>query len=210
MGARKIINFPRPSVELAEWFGIVLGDGGITKYQITVSFNATDDSEYFEYVKRLVYRLFRVRPLERYRETHNCSEIIISSVELVDAMVRAGLHVGSKKRSLSKIPDWILGNRHFALACVRGLFDTDGCIYAEKHYYKERIYIYPRMSFVSAISSLREDFSGVLSSERLLSRSRSSRAVTLERFTDIQKYFKIIGSHNPKHVRRYEQFGGVG
>ncbi len=39
---------------------------------------------------------------------------------------------------------------------------------------------------------------------------RGNRAVTIERFTDIQEYFRIVGSSNPKHVRRFAQFGGVG
>jgi len=42
------------------------------------------------------------------------------------------------------------------------------------------------------------------------SKIRGERVVSIEHFTEIQKYFTIVGSSNPKHVRRFISFGGVG
>jgi len=49
---------PNYSEELAEFIGIVLGDGGLTHDQCVVSLHMIDDIEYSEYVRKLANKLF--------------------------------------------------------------------------------------------------------------------------------------------------------
>ncbi|HYF05813.1 MAG TPA: hypothetical protein VEA59_06615 [Patescibacteria group bacterium] len=46
----KDVTLPNPSEKLAEFFGIMMGDGGMTKNQINISLHAYDDLEFAHYV----------------------------------------------------------------------------------------------------------------------------------------------------------------
>src|SRR4030042_5399414 len=46
------------SIDVAEFFGILLGDGSVTKYYSKVYLNAKADINYVPFVKRLAHRLF--------------------------------------------------------------------------------------------------------------------------------------------------------
>lgn len=58
----KQVALPRQSKLLAEFCGIVLGDGGIADYQITITLNLKDDAEYAVFVVRLCEKLFGFSP----------------------------------------------------------------------------------------------------------------------------------------------------
>ena len=42
------ISLPNENYDLAEFFGVCMGDGSITKYQVTISLNSTDDKAYIK------------------------------------------------------------------------------------------------------------------------------------------------------------------
>jgi len=207
---KKQISKPQPSVALAEFVGICMGDGGITKYQLSISLNDEDDKEYMDYVSKRAMELFDIEVKFQKRVGKKCTNLVMSSVELVDYLVLKGLPIGDKIRAGLDIPEWVKSDQNYAGACIRGLFDTDGSIFLETHRVKGRIYSYPRMSFVSASEPLRESVCDALLAIGINALIRSNRCVTIERFTDIEKYFRIVGSSNEKHLRRFAQFGGVG
>lgn len=208
---RKIIK-PKESEDLAEFIGIVLGDGGITPRQVAITLNKTDDIEYIEYVSKLIRRLFDVSP--SVLEQGPVVDVLVSRTELVLFLLEKGLRAGNKVRNQVDVPEWIKDNDAFSKRCVRGLIDTDGSYYSEIHNYKEKIYnncvinftnrSFPLLNFVR--SKLREfDF-----------RPRKSNrfSVCLGREEELTRYFKEIGTSNPKHFRKYKKFmndkyGGV-
>src|SRR5207244_1846894 len=108
------------------------------------------------------------------------------------------------------IPAWIIDNKELSAACVRGIFDTDGCIFQERHRIKEKLYCYPRWSLVSMSNNLRLTISDILSGLELSPRIRNNRSVNLESRSDINAYFELIGTSNLKHLNRFRTFGGVG
>lgn len=63
-----IINAPAPfnqppySLELAEFIGIILGDGSLSKNQLTITLHKFDDKDFISYVKNLIKRLLGVAP----------------------------------------------------------------------------------------------------------------------------------------------------
>ena len=65
IGKRKSINTPPHSPELAEFVGIMLGDGGITKYQIKITLHSIDDIEYSLIVLKLI-KNFLASPPQPY------------------------------------------------------------------------------------------------------------------------------------------------
>jgi len=208
--ARTKIKQQQESTALAEFIGICMGDGSVTNYQVTISLNSKDDKEYINYVEHCVNQLFGLKVKLQKRTKKNCINVVISSVELVEFLISCGLPKGDKIQARLDIPSWILQNQDYTIACLRGLFDTDGCIYLETHKTKSGIYSYPRLSFVSASECLRHTVYEAYTSLDIHAKIRMNRSVNIERFTDIEKYFKIVGSSNDKHIRRFAQFGGVG
>ena len=103
------------------------------------------------------------------------------------------------------IPDWVKDNLEFEKACMRGLMDTDGCLFWEYHKIKDKKYCYPRLSFVTASVPLRNSVVAILEKLNLHPKIRgeNQRYVQIEEKEKISDYFKIVGSSNPKHLNKY-------
>lgn len=207
---KKAITIPHDCDDFAEFIGIMIGDGSIGQYQISVTLDSRTDVEYAEYVMQLIERLFGIMPHRRVRDDRHCIVIEVSSVNLVEYLVSRGLPQGNKIRHGLSIPEWIKQNPSYSISCIRGIFDTDGSVFRERHHIKEKTYSYCRMSFVGASPSLLHDVCTILLGLQLTAKIHGGRVVTIGRFTDIEKYFRIIGSSNPKHRRRFVAYGGVG
>ena len=206
----KIIKKPVLSKSFAEYVGVLIGDGGLTKYQVVVSMNSVDDYEYALFVAELVKDLFDITPTLSKRKNIKCLNVVVSSTELVKFLELNGVLQGNKIKQGLDIPSWILGNKKYSIACLRGIFDTDGCIFQESHKIKGRIYSYARWSLVSASPYLRESVYRILIDLEFFPKIRNNRSVNLENLIDISTYFKVVGTSNPKHLSRWIKFGGVG
>lgn len=208
--ARKQILTPPHSAELAEFCGIMMGDGSIGAYQISIALDSRSDAIYAKYVMQLVKNLFGLVPRLRVRHRLNCVVVEVSSVELAEQLVGLGLPFGDKLKQGLSIPCWIQENGTYLTRCIRGLFDTDGSVFQEVHTIKGKRYGYKRLSFVSASTVLLDEFRAALTGLGICSKKRGAKTIKIERFTDIENYFKIVGSSNPKHLYRYHDYGGVG
>lgn len=206
---KQIVKPPRGK-ELAEFVGIMLGDGGITNRQVTVTLNSITDCEYSLFVKDLIERLFGIQPALYAKKGESVINIVISRKKLVEYCVNLGLKIGNKIVQGVDIPKWINKNKKLQISCIKGLLDTDGCIFQECHKIRNKIYCYPRLSFVSYSERLRNSVYLILKKLDFSPKIRDNRSVQLERKEDIQRYFTIVGTHNIKHFERYKRFGGVG
>lgn len=203
--ARKI-TIPRKCDDFAEFIGIMLGDGGMTERQITITLNCRDDKEYIDFVTSLIKRLFKLNPSVSIRKKDSTVRIIISRTNLVKFLVEIGLKKGDKLKQGLDIPIWIKSKKSFKVMCIRGLMDTDGCIFNECHVVKGKRYCYPRLSLVSMSEELRNSSFTILKELGFSAKIRNNRSVQLENRDDIKKYFDIIGSSNPKHIRRFKLY----
>lgn len=201
---RKPIKKPRKSKELAEFAGIVIGDGSITKRQIIITLHYKDDKEYRKYITTLIKKLFGVPVGKYYYRKGSAEKLQVSRSELVDFCVKnIGLKQGDKLRQRIDIPDWIKQNKLYSIACVRGLIDTDGCIFTHHYKVNGKWYHYKKLCFTSYSESLRQSVSDILKDNGLNPRLAANRDVRLDSINDMQKYFQRINSHNPKHLKRY-------
>ena len=116
---RREIVKPKRSPALAEFVGIMLGDGGIGHYQATITLNAVTDTEYADFVVGAIGQLFGLTPSRQTRE--NVCVIVVSSVELVEFLCRIGLVQGNKVKHQANLPSWIFADPHRVRACLRGL-----------------------------------------------------------------------------------------
>lgn len=200
---RKSIKLPkRDSTLFAEFIGVMIGDGSLTKYQASISTNLKTDADHAKFIVKLIKELFDVVPSIYERVASNCLVVTVSSSRLVVFLNESGLPIGHKIRNDLDIPRWIFSNEKLVLACLRGIFDTDGGIFLERHTIRKKTCEYMRMSFVSASPKLVESIYKALTQFGFSATIRYRR-VNLERFTDINRYFTIVGSSNPKHVAKY-------
>jgi len=200
----KSIEKPHFSKELAEFVGIMMGDGGITRYQIKVSLNREDDKEYGYFVENLIKKLFSVPVARHYRKDSLEMNLVVSRIELVKFCNRKlGLKIGNKLEQKLDIPRWIKNNIEYQKSCLRGLIDTDGCLFYERHKIKNKVYSYRRLNFTSYSSVLRSSVFFLFKKLNMSPKIRNNRSVQIENKDEINQYFAIIGTHNPKHERRF-------
>jgi hypothetical protein len=193
----KYIKFPKMNKKLAEFIGIVLGDGTLRKYSIEISGDKRYDTFYFNYIKSLVKDLFNLN-ISLYRDINkNTLCLVIFSVDLCKYInEKFDLPYGDKIKNESKIPKPILRNKELSFACLRGLIDTDGCVGKSK----EKI----RMVFSSNSGILLKQVWNIGKSCNLFTYCYENQTGT-DSFEKIKNYFKCVGSSNHRHVIRFSE-----
>lgn len=199
----RAIKIPRRSAQLAEFCGILLGDGGITPRQVTITLHRKDDREYARYVADICTKLFDVTPALCIRQKQNTITLILSRVALVAFLTQEiGLVAGNKTKQQVMIPEWIVQNPKYAIACARGLFDTDGSVFTHKYTSGGRSYAYKKLGFTSVSVPLRRAFKETITSLGIAARYAGNYDVRIDSIADVRSYFKLVGSRNPKHLKR--------
>ncbi|MDP2703757.1 MAG: LAGLIDADG family homing endonuclease [bacterium] len=208
IGVRKSFHRPRQSEKLAEFFGIMMGDGGMTRYQAVITLHYKDDAEYIKFVVELIKRLFHISP-SVYHWSHDktkksVKQIVVSRSGLVQHLHSLGLVIGNKVKQRFDAPFWIQKKKSFRIACVRGLFDTDGSVFIHRYQVGGKYYAYKKLAFTSASRPLANFFYNVLKEHGLHPRlARGGRDIWLDSEINVKKYFHLVSSHNSKHLKRY-------
>ena len=196
---RGSLVFPDFCENLAEFFGIMLGDGHIGLGQIWIYINTTTDRKYIPYVENLLEFLFGIKPGHHYRKNDDMVDLFISSVELINYLKEKGLFVTNKVKYQVDIPSWILNKDSYKKSFLRGFFDTDGSIY--------------NLKFGTQMSFCNKSIPLLLSTRKILLNlgyrpsNVSSYKVYLTRQPDLEKYVNEIGFGNQKHIDRAKNFG---
>ena len=211
----KHIQYPSRSIDLAELLGILAGDGHIDTYQITMTTSAKTDLRHAQYTSDLFKKLFHVDAPIKFKNAKNACVVVVSSRAICDFLVRNGMIRGNKVKLQLSVPSWILSRRAYHLAFLRGLFDTDGCVYTDVHRVNSKTYTNIGMAFANRSLPLLEYFKRTLESIGAHPTQSTKYRVFLRREREIQHYFEVIGSSNPKHVQKVERHflsrkGGVG
>ena len=206
IGSRLKTYFPLKSSRLAEFVGILLGDGGITKRQISITLHKYDDQDFSIYVKSLIKQLFHVTPSLYKRRGENIVSIVVSRSELVQWLNSIGLLTGSKVKQQVDIPIWIKESASFTKACIRGLFDTDGCFYVDKHPYRKKVYENCCMNFTNRSLPILSFFKRGLDQLGFHPTQRTKFSIFLRKEKEILKYFQIIGTSNKKHCKKFQNY----
>lgn len=201
----KQIKIPTESSDLAEFVGIMMGDGGVSERQISITLHSITDDQYKDFVVKLIRKLFGVMPGVHKRGDSLANTIFVSRTELVKFCTNGlGLPLGHKIKQRLDIPDWINASKDFQIACLRGLIDTDGSVVIHKYRVGGKRYSYKKIEFSSASRPLFESVVEILT-KLGLNPNRNKRHLTISASKNVEKYFKIISSHNPKHLKRYKE-----
>lgn len=203
--AKKIMR-PRFSSGLAEIIGILMGDGGITKGQVRVTLNSVTDKQYASYITSLLSRTFRVNVSVVKRKDQLAIDLLMSSVKLVGFLNKRGLLIGNKLKQGLDVPPWINFRKAWQRACLRGLFDTDGCTYIDHHVINNKNYANPGLAFTSYSKNLCNSYARIL---KLLSFSptlTTKKRVLLRKEKEIVRFFEEIKPSNIHHWNVYNKF----
>lgn len=181
------------SEKLAEFFGIMLGDGHVGHYQVMVTLG-TKEAPYAQYVQRLMQEIFGGVPkLMRLKRGH--STVYLGSTLVTKWLKYEGL-VQNKVAAQVDVPVWIFEKPEYMQACLRGFFDTDGSVY--------------KLRYGMQVSFTNHSMPLLASLQRMLRELGYSPSVVsayrmyLTRVPDVRRFFAEIQPKNPKHVRRYK------
>lgn len=205
-GNLKDIRIPGHNVKLAELWGIILGDGNIQKrsaykigvYNIKITGHALLDKDYLiNFIKPSIEELFKVKVRVYPSKGSNALNIMVDSRRIVDFFEDGGFKPGDKIKNQVGIPDWIKQDPKFLAACLRGLFDTDGCFYRLTNQNSYQI------GFANHnIRLLNEVREGLLSLGIGVSKIINNRKMVITKKSEIEKFYKTVGFHNPKHLNK--------
>ncbi len=194
---RKPVKEPELSEKLAELIGIMLGDGGMTDYQINVTFNSKTEKEYGTYIRNLIEELFAINVSIIHTESVNADRIIASGKNLVEFLKRKGLKTGNKVINQVGIPKWIGLKNEYKISCLRGLMDTDGSFYSYLHRVSNKMYRNYALDFTNHSIPLLQGVKNILQNFGCIP-SLAKYKVVLHKKNDIKRYMLTVGSSNPR------------
>lgn len=203
---RKEIKHPVRCADLAELIGVILGDGCIPgNHQLIISFNSETDREYSLFIGKILKKLFSIDHHIRPRKSCNGADIVVSSSNLINFLLRQGLVAGNKVKNQVGIPDWIHKKLAYQKACLRGLIDTDGSVYCHRYNVSGKKYSYLKLCFTNRSKPLLNSVLTILKKINLDAHVHGDQ-VFVYSISGIKKYFEEIGSHNPKHSNKIRKF----
>lgn len=136
---------------LAYVIGLALGDGTLSNHVRAVRLRITCDLRYpklIEKIRRSVQALLPNNKASIVHRPGNCVDVSCYSNHWERILGwRAGR--GSKVVQNVSVPSWIKGCDQYKVHCLRGLIETDGCIYSDRGY--------PMVMFASVIPPLARD-----------------------------------------------------
>jgi len=203
---RKEIRYPERSSDLAEFIGIMLGDGGFSgNYQISISYNRKLDTDYACYVCGLIEKLFSVGMFFSMNKSDNGADIVVSGRNVVEFLISQGLKKGNKVRNQVDVPQWINKSRDYRIACLRGLMDTDGGFYLHTYVVNGKIYKYLKICFGNCSRPLLSFVVKTLKGMGLRAYAHGYN-VLIYATQDVRRYMSLVGTHNAKHLNKFWDF----
>lgn len=203
-GKTKKVNLPSESEELAEFYGIMLGDGNSTKkrgykigtYQIRIVGDSQKDRDFLiNFVKPLIEKLFNTKVFVFKQKGANALYLSVSSKIVVDFLEQKGFNPGNKIKNKLRIPGWIIKNKKYLSACIRGLFDTDGSVYKIPN---QNVY---QITFTNHNSFLLKDVRESLLALGIgVSQVSNGRKMYITKKSELRRFLNDVGFRNSKHL----------
>lgn len=200
---RKEIQIPEKGIHLAEFVGIVLGDGNISDYAVRITLDSLSDKDYITYVSLLIMKLFNVTPKIFKHKKFRAVDIVMHRKNIVDFCVTLGLKIGNKIKQNVDIPQWIKDNNDYSIACVRGLIDTDGCFFRHSYMSNGKRYSYIKIAFTNRNSSILKSVKEILINLGFCVRmTKDGDDIRIENKKDVARYLNVIGTSNLKFISK--------
>ena len=149
-----MIDMTKNNEKLAEFLGILLGDGNLNKSSncITIVGSLEESDYYNNHVIPIIGSLFEVKPKLRYRKDRNAIYIDFNSKQVMDYLSKELELVRGNKR-YAHVPKIIMNSSESISHFLRGLFDTDGFAWSFQNKQVKKIII-QEFNFVLAMRLL--------------------------------------------------------
>ena len=195
----KDVALPNQSEALAEFVGICLGDGCVTKYQVCITLNAVADRDYIPYVINLSNKLFPQVSISKVKKgTVKALDIRLNSSKVSKFFYDMGIVPNHKK-----IPAWINNKLSYRKACTRGLFDTEGSTSRKQYLSRSGLNTYHQLNFRNYDKSLMRFVRDLLLEVGLRPTISLTKSLYISNLKDIDIYLELIGSGNPKILNAF-------
>lgn len=212
---KPLVNIPL-SIELCEFVGALIGDGsvegflqkrnGLPKYHLFITGHLVLDLDYLtRYQLNIIKQLFGLDCKITFRKNCNALVLHLYSKRVFCLFTERFDFKPGNKIYTTKIPEEILSaGEKYTFATIRGIFDTDGCIFFDKRgiYGKP----YPRIVIQIASAPLYFQLKEILGRHFSIyaSKKRNRRAYCVEIYghNQFEKWMKLIGFSNKKHLNR--------
>ncbi|SRR3989344_9532451 len=198
------------NTKLAEFVGIMLGDGYISNkdHRLKISFNSLLDIEYLNYVNNLIKDLFNVKTIVKHRKNENTSDLFVFNRVLIRKILGFGL-IESPKWKRAEIPSNLFRECMYK-HILRGYFDTDGCLAIVNN----NGIRYPRIEMKVCPSPMQNQFVKMLDYYHfrfgIYHIGKGEVRIQLNGKSQTSKWFSLVGSNNPKHLKKYKSIAGEG
>ncbi len=117
--------------------GVAIGDGNLSNPNgRAIRLRITCDKKYPLLIKRIINSLQSLLPQNKVsivEREEGCLDISVYSNHL-EKILGWKAKKGSKFIQNVSIPPWINKNREYQINCLKGLIETDGCIYFDRGY----------------------------------------------------------------------------
>lgn len=202
---------------LAEFFGILIGDGYIGKYGynyvIEITGNKIKDMDYLEnYVSKLINKFFNITPNLREKKNENTMYLRLMSKATFQFLNKKGFKIGVKGRI--KTPKWIKNKNSFMIEFIKGFFDTDGSV----NFKNKEGKLYPTISIGSKSDLLLKEMKSFLTKQGINSYFATIKhhgerykhpfetyQIQINGYKRILLWFSKIGSNNPRNINRFHE-----
>ena len=184
------------SNDIAEFFGIMLGDGHISHFQTMITLGNKEVS-YVYYIVNLFEKIFGLQPKVSIKK-RGYRTIYLGSVDLTSWLLKEGL-VFNKVKLQVDVPKWIFLETKYMEMFLRGFFDTDGSVYKLKNGGVQ-------ISLTNRSLPILKSLQKMLKVLQYKPSGISCFKVYLTKRADLLRFFKEIQPQNVKHVTRFESF----
>ncbi|MEI7961707.1 MAG: LAGLIDADG family homing endonuclease [archaeon] len=206
------------SEQLCEFIGAIIGDGnvdghlkknGLSNYHISITGHSTFDKDYLtRHIPGLVKSLFSIDCKFYYRKDCNALNMNLNSKKVFHLLTNRFNFIAGNKTHTVKIPKEITDfEERFMFSTIRGIFDTDGCIFFDKRKgYKTP---YPRI-VIQVVSEplflqLKEFLGTHFSLYTQHHEKRKMYCLDIYGHMQFHKWMDLIGFSNEKHLSRIKE-----
>lgn len=189
----------------AELIGAHVGDGTLYfsgKSVVWELRGSIYEQEYYSHMAALIKNLLSTEVKPKYRGS-NSYGIQTTNKIIIDFLTKNGFSQGSKVYTV-RIPSQIKNSeKKIKAGFIRGLFDTDGCVYFGKN--RTPYHYYPRVEFGFASEDLVLDLSQLLKElgfRIYCWKNDECSYVGLAGFANLDKWLALIKPSNKKHLVR--------
>ena len=210
--------------DLAEVIGAFIGDGCLSDFNdrgrkrtlVMFTGNWKNDEQYYR--KKIAPTILKEFDCDRklyHRKDDNTIRYTLSAHRVVTFFKELGLPVGLKADRI-EIPEKILADEKLTLACIRGIFNTDGSVYSRySKKYKGHARVYRNYAVIQfkmvnhkvihRIKCVLEEYCIKVNN---ITKVLNCSVIRITDQTSIKKFISLVGFTHPYHEKRYLDIAG--